>query len=123
PEKVFETVALRRPMDMTRDGRYLFYRMNTPDLWVLDQQTGREISIIRPGTTPVHWPKVSPDGRWIAVQFQGAGSHQIHLQGPFAPPNLGTMSKPLTTTGGGWPRWRGDGKELFYVEADGSLMS
>jgi hypothetical protein len=29
----------------------------------------------------------------------------------------------LTTNGGGWPRWRGDGEELFYVEADGTLMS
>lgn len=123
PEKVFSSVALRRPMDMTRDGRFLFYRMNTPDLWVLDQQTKQETSIIRPGTAPTHWPKVSPDGRWIAVQSHSSGSMQVHLHGPFAPPALGTTSKPLTTNGGGWPRWRGDGKELFYVEADGTLMS
>lgn len=123
PDKVFSSVALRRPMDMTLDGRYLFYRMNTPDLWVLDQQTKREIPIIRPGTVSTHWPRVSPDGRWIAVQSYGSGTMQIHLHGPFAPPVLGTTSRPLTTNGGGWPRWRGDGKELFYVEADGTLMS
>lgn len=123
PDKVFSRVALRRPMDMTRDGRYLFYRMNTPDLWVFDQQTKEETAIIPPGTAPTHWPKVSPDGRWIAVQSQGSGSMQIRLHGPFSPPALGTTSKPLTTNGGGWPRWRGDGKELFYVQADGTLMS
>jgi eukaryotic-like serine/threonine-protein kinase len=123
PDKVISSVDLRRPMDMTRDGRYLFYRKNTPDLWVFDQQTKQEIQIIRPGTAPTHWPGVSPDGRWIAVQSYSTGSMQIHLHGPFAPPALGTTSKPLTTNGGGWPRWRGDGKELFYVEADGSLMS
>jgi Tol biopolymer transport system component len=123
PEKEFSTVALRRPMDMTRDGQYLFYRMNTADLWVRDQRTKQETPIIRPGSAPTHWPKVSPDGRWIAVQSHSSGSMQIHLHGPFAPPALGTTSKPLTTNGGGWPRWRGDGKELFYVQADGTLMS
>ena len=123
PEKVFETTALRRPMDMTRDGRYLFYRMNSPDLWALDRQTGRELPLIPPGAMPVHWPKVSPDGKWIAVQAQGSGSHQIQLLGPFAPPSPGAMSQPLTTSGGGWPQWRGDGKELFYVGTDGTLMS
>jgi eukaryotic-like serine/threonine-protein kinase len=123
PEKVFSNVALRRPMDMTSDGRYLFYRMNTPDLWVFDQQTKQEIPIIRPGTAPTHWPRVSPDGRWIAVQSYSSGSMQVHLHGPFAPLAVGTTSKPLTTNGGGWPRWRGDGKELFYVEADGTLMA
>lgn len=123
PEKVFETMDLRRPMDMTRDGRYLFYRKNMPDLWVLDRQTGKETNLVPMGTSVVHWPKVSPDGKWIVVQAQGGGAHQIQVYGPFAPPAMGTMSKPLTTNGGGWPRWRGDGKELFYVEADGSLMS
>ncbi|MEO8316078.1 MAG: hypothetical protein ABI645_14945, partial [Pseudomonadota bacterium] len=43
--------------------------------------------------------------------------------GPFAPPSLGTTSPPLTVKGGGWVRWRGDGKELFYAEPDGTLMS
>ncbi|MDQ2653789.1 MAG: hypothetical protein M3Z20_12200, partial [Chloroflexota bacterium] len=123
PDKVFTNMALRRPMDMTRDGRYLFYRMNTPDLWVFDQQTKQETAIIPPGTVPTHWPKVSPDGRWIAAQSHASGSMQIHLHGPFAPPALGATSKPLTTAGGGWPRWRGDGKELFYVQADGTLMA
>jgi hypothetical protein len=61
-EEVFSNVALRRPMDITRDGRFLFYRMNSPDLWVFDQQTKQEIPIIRTGTAPTHWPRVSPDG-------------------------------------------------------------
>jgi hypothetical protein len=123
PDKVFSKVALRRPMDVTHDGRYLFYRMNTPDLWVFDQQTNEEIAIIRQGGPATHWPRVSPDGRWIAIQSYASGSMQVHLQGPFAPPALGNTSKPLTTEGGGWPVWRGDGKELFYVTADGTLMS
>lgn len=45
------------------------------------------------------------------------------MHGPFEPPSLGTTSAPLTTNGGGWVRWSGDGKELFYTEADGTVMS
>jgi hypothetical protein len=26
-------------------------------------------------------------------------------------------------SGGGWPRWRRDGKEIFYLRADGTLMA
>lgn len=123
PEKVFSSVGLRHPMDMTRDGRYLFYRMNTPDLWALDMNTRLEIPIIRPGSPRTQWPQVSPDGRWLAFQSDVSGSTQVHLHGPFGPPSLGSTSPPLTTRGGGWVRWRGDGRELFYAEADGTLMS
>ncbi|MDQ2640564.1 MAG: hypothetical protein M3Y79_08295 [Pseudomonadota bacterium] len=122
-EKEFPAIGLRHAMDMTRDGRFLFYRMNTPDLWVQDRDTGKEISIIPAGASRVQWPQVSPDGRWIAFQSNVSGSTQVHLHGPFAPPSLGTTSKPLSVNGGGWVRWSGDGKELFYTEADGTLMS
>lgn len=122
-EKVFTNIGLRHPMDMTRDGRYLFYRMNTPDLWALDQRSGQEIAILPPGSPRTQWPQVSPDGRWIAFQSDVSGTTQVHVHGPFAPPALGATSKPLTVNGGGWVRWRGDGKELFYTEADGTVMS
>lgn len=121
-EKVFSTVGLRHAMDMTRDGAYLFYRMNTPDLWALDQRTRQEISIVRAGPR-TQWPQGSPDGRWIAFQSNVTGSTQVHLHGPFEPPMLGVTSKPLSVKPGGWVRWRGDGRELFYVETDGTLMS
>jgi Tol biopolymer transport system component len=122
-EKVFPTLALRHPMDMTRDGGYLFYRMNTADVWALDQRTGQEIAIIAPGSPRTQWPQVSPDGRWIAFQSDVSGTTQVHLHGPFEPPSLGATSRPLSVNGGGWVRWRGDGKELFYAQADGTLMS
>lgn len=122
-EKVFATVALRHPMDYTRDGHYLFYRMNTPDVWALDQRSGAEIAIIPPGSPRTQWPQVSPDGRWIAFQSDVSGSTQVHIHGPFEPPSLGTTSPPLSVNGGGWVRWRGDGKELFYSGADGTVMS
>ncbi len=110
-------------MDMTRDGHYLFYRMNGPDLWVLDQRSRQETAIIPPGSPRTQWPQVSPDGRWIAFQSDVSGTTQVHVHGPFEPPSLGTTSPPISVKGGGWVRWRADGKELFYIEPDGSVMS
>jgi Tol biopolymer transport system component len=122
-ERVFSRADTRHPMDMSRDGRYLFYRMSTPDVWALDLRTRQEIPIISQGSPRTQWPLASPDGRWIAFQSDVSGSTQIHLHGPFEPPSLGTTSKPLSVNGGGWPRWRGDGRELFYTETDGTLMA
>ena len=55
--------------------------------------------------------QVSPDGKWIAYQSDETGSNQIYVS-PF-PSGSGNRSQ-ISTEGGVWPRWRGDGKELFF---------
>lgn len=120
---VFQTPGWRHPMDMSRDGRYLVYRMNSPDLWALDTRTRAEIPVISPGSATAHWPQISPDGRWFAYQSADFGGMEIYLHGPFDPPDVGQRSKPVSVGDGGWVRWRADGRELYYVAADGSLMA
>jgi Tol biopolymer transport system component len=120
---VFQTQGWRHPMDMSRDGRYLIYRMNQPDLWALDTQTQAEIPVIRPGSATAQWPQISPDGRWFAYQSADFGGAEIYLHGPFDPPNVGLRTKPVSISDGGWARWRADGRELYYVTPDGSLMA
>jgi hypothetical protein len=112
-------------MDWSRDGRFLVYRMNGPDLWVLDTTTLAEISVVQTGTNArLHWPQISSDGRWLAYQADnGSGDDRVYLHGPFDPPNLGQRSAPVSVGAGGWVRWRADGRELYYVEPDGSLMA
>lgn len=61
----------------------------------------------------------SPDGKWVAYTSDESGTEQVYVQ-PF--PASG--SKWQISNSGGWqPRWRGDGKELFYVAPDGKLMA
>jgi hypothetical protein len=71
----------------------------------------------------VHWPQISPDGRWFAFQSPVLGESEIYLQGPFDGQDPGRRSKPISSRGGGWVRWSADGRELFYVAPDGWLMS
>jgi len=61
----------------------------------------------------------SPDGRWVAFETNESGSFQMVVQ-PF--PNA--SGKWQVSTGGGtYPRWRADGKELYFIGPDGKLMA
>jgi hypothetical protein len=66
--------------------------------------------------------RFSPNAHWIAYASDESGRSEIYVQ-PFpAPPNGGSKT-PISRDGGGQPRWRRDGKELFYVSSDGKLMA
>ena len=61
----------------------------------------------------------SPDGKWIAYASTESGRWEIYVQ-PFPGPG----PKSLVSTGGGvMPRWRRDGKELFYIALDDRLTA
>jgi eukaryotic-like serine/threonine-protein kinase len=61
----------------------------------------------------------SPDGRWIAYQSDESGLFEIYVQ-PF--PAAGAKWQ-ISTQGGSMPRWRADGKELFYIAPDAKMMA
>ena len=61
----------------------------------------------------------SPDGRWVAYQSNASGRYEIVVR-PF--PNK-DPARTISRDGGRYPRWRGDGKELFFVSPDGTMMA
>ncbi len=63
--------------------------------------------------------QISPDGRWIADTSDESGESEIYAQ---RFPGGGGKIR-LSTTGGMQSRWRRDGRELFYLQPDGALMS
>jgi Tol biopolymer transport system component len=109
------------PTDWSRDGRFLLYT-NT------DAKTGADIWFLpltpeRAGGEPKPVPylktefsetygRFSPDGRFVAYQSNASGINEIYVQ-PY-PDQTG--GKWMVSKGGGnQPRWRRDGKELFYT--------
>lgn len=64
-------------------------------------------------------PAFSPDGRWLAYTSNESGTNEVYV-GPF--PGGGGKWQ-VSRRGGSQPRWRGDGKELFYLAADSKLMA
>ena len=65
-----------------------------------------------------HAPDLSPDGRFVAYVSDEGGEFEVYVQ---RFPEGGRRWQ-VSTQGGLQPRWRGDGKELFYVEGD-TLMA
>ena len=63
--------------------------------------------------------RFSPDGKWIAYVSDESGNPQVYVQ--TFPPSGGKWQ--VSTQGGYTPRWRGDGKELFYMSPDRKIMS
>ena len=58
---------------------------------------------------PPHLPEA--DGRWIAYQSTEAGQTDVYVE---AFPGPGQKFR-ISTSGGGAPRWRADGRELLYM--------
>ena len=61
----------------------------------------------------------SPDGRWVAYVSDESGRQEIYVTS--FPPSEGKWQ--VSDQGGSQPRWRGDGKELFYLAPEGVLMA
>jgi hypothetical protein len=72
--------------------------------------------------TPAHTGQCqfSPDGRWVAYSSDES-KHGFEVYVQSFP--LGAGKFQVSSNGGGMPRWRRDGKDLFYVAADGMMMA
>jgi hypothetical protein len=89
------------------------------DLWVLPLEGDREpIPFLRTEFDEGEGV-FSPDMRWIAYVSNESGTREVYVQ-PF--PITGGKWQ-VSTNGGQQPRWRSDGKELFYLTARGSVMA
>jgi len=115
----------------SRDGRFLLYTVVDPetkgDLWVLPLQGDRKPTPFQHTEFNESSGQFSPDGRWIAYISDESGTDEIYVREFYSGSAQGSWDaggKWLISKGGGTdPRWRGDGKELFYVASDGKLMS
>ncbi len=110
PNPIYQAIS-----DWSHDGRYLMYEQGTgmlTDLWVVPLSGEGKPS---PYTNAASRGTFSPDGRWVAYVAQEGGRPEVFVA-PF--PWTGTKWQ-ISNGGGAEPRWRGDGKELFYFDLNG----
>ena len=98
------------------DGRYLIFNTDgqaNGELWSLSLPERRATRLF--GTSFLLWDgQISPDGRVVAyMSDETDGRHEVYVQ-PFP---SGTKSR-VSTSGGRWPKWGPDGKELFFIDDD-----
>ena len=114
----------KAPTDSSGDGRYLLYASQNAQTGVTQLNampldgTTKPLAAI-PTRHSEDGGQFSPDGRWIAYRSNESGRREIYVR-PFPGPG---RAWPVSTRGGSQVRWRHDGKELFFIGADGSLMA
>jgi Tol biopolymer transport system component/DNA-binding winged helix-turn-helix (wHTH) protein len=124
-ELLFRSRENKFVSDWSRDGRYLIYAervagLTRQDLWVLPMFGDRKpVRYLPANTATLRDARFSPDGRWVAYSSDESSSTQIYVQSFPA----GSSKIQISTAGGMQPRWRADGKELYYVAPDGELMA
>jgi Tol biopolymer transport system component len=111
------------PWDWSRDGRWIVTTAQGPtnrwDIWTHPTTADPSPILFLETGFAERNPRLSPDGRWVAYQSNESGRPEIYVQ-PFPGPG----GKWQVSTGGGTqPQWHGDGKELFFLGADQSLMA
>jgi len=123
---LFHSDAPKYPSDWSHDGRYLFYSTLAPgtkaDIWsasIADRRSGPILNTI----AMEQYAALSPDGKWLAYQSDESGRTEVYVQA-FDGIGAGTRRRwQVSAAGGGIPRWRADGQELFYLTSAGEIMS
>ncbi|MGH9253822.1 MAG: protein kinase domain-containing protein [Vicinamibacterales bacterium] len=111
------------PMDFSPDGRFLMFQLFDPktfsDLWILPFQGGGKPSPFVNTNFDERSSQFSPDGRWVSYVSSESGRNEV-----YARPFRGSGGQwQISIDGGVQPRWAPNGKELYYIAPDASLMA
>jgi len=108
----------------SHDGRYLLHMEQSgpsgAGVWALPM-TGEKkpFAIVQPPSPQARIVqfRLSPDGRWLAYSSTESGREEVYVT--HFPSGAGRWQ--VSQTGGTFPAWRGDSKEIYFTGQDGSF--
>ena len=121
-ELLYQRDGVTVPTDVSGTALVLFTNTAVQtgnDVWSLSLAGGRRADPLLRGTFSESHARLSPDGRWLAYESDESGLAQVYVQ-PF--PRAGGKWQ-VSAQGGSRPLWSREGKELFYLSADGTVMA
>jgi Tol biopolymer transport system component len=105
------------PSDWSRDGKYVLYCQG-PELWFVTFPDLKS-SLFLKAPAVLRNAQFSPEGKWVAYASNETGKWEIYVTS--FPDARGKWQ--ISAGGGEQPRWRNDGKELFFLSLDGKMMA
>lgn len=133
PEQVVGTPGSTTPTDWSPDGRFILFTATGPgtgsDVWIAPVNgADRKAIPLLHGTFNEGNAVLSPDGHVMAYVSNESGRDEVYVRrfevSPEGVPTSPEAGRRLVSAGArGLVRWRRDGRELFYMSADGKLMS
>ena len=123
------------PTSWSRDGRFILYSrgLALADIWVLPMAGDSKPRLFIQAQASAYDGQFSPDGRWVAYTSEESGRGEVYVIPFEAGRILNTKPGPASAVGGGkWqvsasggrsPRWRRDGKEIFYLSPANEMMA
>ena len=120
-ETVYESPSVA-PLSWSPDGKQLLIMMSSSktrlDVSVLGMEDLKAHPLLQSASNEGQ-AEFSPDGKWIAYMATDAGRQDVYVM-PY--PNTGRKWQ-VSARGGAFPHWRGDGREIFYLAPDGTVVS
>ena len=127
------------PTSWSSDGRFILYSrgdlysLTQDDIWVLPLAGDHKPRPFVQAPAAAYDGQFSPDARWVAYTSKESGREEVYVVPFDAAKVLNTGAGPANvSTGGRWqisasgghsPRWRRDGKEIFYLSPDNQMMA
>jgi eukaryotic-like serine/threonine-protein kinase len=121
-ESILDSITQDRPDDWSPDGKFIVFEPNVSvnALWVLPLSGDRKPFVFlsgESGTYPTE-ARFSPNAKWLAYVEYGSGKREVYIT-PF-PEKAGKWQ--VSVAGGRYPRWRADGKELFFLAKNDTIL-
>jgi len=111
------------PTDCSADGRYIIFSVpeigSGFNLWLLPRvRNAKPVRFLGSAADEMHG-NFSPDGKFVAYSSNESGRFEVYVE-TFP---RSDQKWPVSTNGGYEPRWRADGREIYYLSADRKLMA
>lgn len=127
PDRVIlEQDAFEYPEDISPDQKYLVYMRGAAggktgtEMWALPLLgSERKPFPVVPSAFNIFAASVAPGGRWMSYETNESGRFEVYVT-PFP---SGGAKWQVSTNGGSSAKWRGDGKELFFLDPADNLMA
>ena len=121
-ERLVECDHECNPESWSADGRFLSFVQvggeTVAGIWVLPLEGDREPVLFLDTDAAEATPSFSPNGRWMAYMSTESGRPEVYVE-PYPPASARWL---ISSNGGAYPRWSGDGRELFYRTDSGIMV-